>query len=67
MLKQRPQFPDAAETAGWRHVKQIGHPEPRSAIWVRISEERDTRFTKSRTAVSLIPGQSGVVDLRLPS
>ena len=33
---------------------------------VRISEERDSRFTKSRTVVSLIPGQHGVVDFRLP-
>ena len=34
--------------------------------WLRISEERDSRFTKSRTAVSLIPGQLDVVDFRLP-
>ena len=33
---------------------------------LRISEERDSRFTKSRTAVSLIPGQLDVVDFRLP-
>ena len=33
---------------------------------LRISEERDSRFTKSRTVVSLIPGQHGVVDFRLP-
>jgi hypothetical protein len=38
------------------------------AFWLnlRIPEERDSRFTKSRTAVSLIPGQPGVVDFRLP-
>ena len=36
------------------------------AIWMRISEERDSRFAKSRTAVSLIPGQPDVVDFRLP-
>lgn len=34
--------------------------------YLRISEERDSRFTKSRTVVSLIPGQAGVVDFRLP-
>jgi hypothetical protein len=33
---------------------------------VRISANRDSRFTKSRTVVSLIPGQHGVVDFRLP-
>jgi hypothetical protein len=33
---------------------------------LRISEERDSRFTNSRTVVSLIPGQHGVVDFRLP-
>ncbi|KAB1083418.1 hypothetical protein F4V91_28130 [Neorhizobium galegae] len=35
-------------------------------LFMRISEERDSRFTNSRTAVSLIPGQHGVVDFRLP-
>jgi hypothetical protein len=38
----------------------------RNALFVRISEERDSRFTNSRTVVSLIPGQHGVVDFRLP-
>lgn len=35
MPKQKPPFPDEIETAGWRHVLQIGHPEPRSAVWER--------------------------------
>lgn len=35
MLKQKPPFPNAIETAGWRQVQQIGHPEPRSAVWER--------------------------------
>ncbi|WP_186806626.1 hypothetical protein [Rhizobium leguminosarum] len=40
--------------------------QPLLALALRISEERDSRFTKSRTVVSLIPGQHGVVDFRLP-
>lgn len=33
---------------------------------MRISEERDSRFTKSRTVVSLIPGRQCGIDFRLP-
>jgi hypothetical protein len=39
MLKQKPSFPDATETAGWRHVRQIGYPDPRSAAWERAGVE----------------------------
>jgi hypothetical protein len=39
MLNQKPPFPDATETTGWRHVLQIGHPEPRSAVWERAGVE----------------------------